>query len=71
LTVDFLWRSMIPNQISARLSHHLEVGVKWMGYAGRHGEQGITGPGGPTLANALARRSALTIGVTESGLRET
>jgi hypothetical protein len=41
---------MIPNQISARLSHDPEVGVKWMGYAGRHGEQGITGPAGPTRA---------------------
>jgi hypothetical protein len=24
------WRSMIPNQISTRLSHDPEVGVKWM-----------------------------------------
>jgi hypothetical protein len=24
------WRSMMPNQISTRLSHHPEVRVKWM-----------------------------------------
>jgi hypothetical protein len=24
------WRSMIPNQISTRLGHDAEVGVKWM-----------------------------------------
>jgi hypothetical protein len=59
-TVDDLAFDDPPNQISTRLSHHPEVGgeVDLDAQVRRHGWQGITGPAGPTPANALARRSA-------------
>jgi hypothetical protein len=51
---------MIPNQISTRLNHDPEVGgeVDLDAQVPRHHEQGITGPAGPSPANAIVRRSA-------------